>query len=159
MRSLLITGCIFAASFGAQPTVAEADCMCGIGEAPLSRLASPAIVDGPQSEAAEGENAASRPVDEISSSAEWMQVAMLPAAQRAEHEQKNILWCQSDDGHRCDPAHSDASFSELVPPSPGTLWRFRLPRVQSRRVTFIRVENTAGPEGLPFLIERPPATR
>ena len=136
--------------------------MCGIGEAPLSRLASPAIVDGPQSEAAEGENAASRPVDEISSSAEWMQVAMLPAAQRAEHaehEQKNILWCQSDDGHRCDPAHSEASFSELVSPSPGTLWRFRLPRVQSRRVMFVRAELAAGPEGLPFLLDRPPSTR
>ena len=142
---------------------ARADGMCLVSsmdhEAPAL---SPLFIDGPQSQAAEGEDAASRPIDLIWSDVNsWGSrfVRMEARVDQGQHEPQDtgILWCTASDQDQCVPALPTPTAPELLSPPPAM--QHSMPRPD--RARFVRdvarpTGSEAGPDGFRDSLLRPP---
>lgn len=152
MRFLLIACCVSAVLATASTAAAERMCLIAQEDALFSP---PLRVDGPQSQMEEGENAASRPIDEIWSNVESTRLTFWREADAPEQEER-ILWCEGGDESRCSPQGSEAPAAELVPPPTATLFRLVVPRALHASLTNLRFESESGPSGFHERLLRPP---
>ena len=153
MRFLLIACCVSAVLATASTAAAERMCLIAQEDAPFSP---PLRVDGPQSQMEEGEDAASRPFDEIWSSVEVARLTFL-REDDAPKQDERILWCEGGDGSRCSPQGSEAPAAELVPPPTATFVRFVIPHAPLRsNLSRPRLESDDGPTGFSERLLRPP---
>ena len=130
--------------------------MCLIVDWQSDAYSPPLRVDGPQSQAAEGEDAASRPVDEIWSFIESARLTFIEEGAERPAQDENILWCAAGDGTRCVPEQSMPTAPELVPPPPAVQSSFVFPRAATERVAHPRPTSEIGPSGFSERLLRPP---
>lgn len=152
MRFLLIACCACAVLATANTAAAERMCLIAQDDALFSP---PLRVDGPQSQMEEGEDAASRPIDEIWSSVENTRLTFWREADAPEEEER-ILWCEGGDQSRCSPEGGEAPAAELIPPPTATLVRLVVPRSLSAEANARRGDEEVGPSGFHDRLLRPP---
>jgi len=137
----------------AQPAGAES-CVCtgpgwtALSAEDVSTVLAPETLEVPHSAPTEGDDAVSRPVDEIAS----MEIA-LPAPSAPE---RPVLWCDGDDDPRCDEGAPGTTSLELVPPPAGALGASDdLPLRGALTHLFVSQETHAA-AGIRWRVERPP---
>jgi hypothetical protein len=152
MRFLLIACCVSAVLATASSAAAERICLIAQEDALFSP---PLRVDGPQSQMEEGENAASRPIDEIWSFVENTRLTFWREADAPKQDER-VLWCEGGDQSRCSPQGSEAPAAELVPPPTATLFRFVVPQALRSNLNRPRFDSDRGPSGFYERLLRPP---
>lgn len=169
----LLTGAAALALLGPAATAAAEPCVCLTGtpaEGPVleasfpyldladgSALAdAPLLADAPASVPTEGEDALSRPVEELISPPLFIWVEE-PSLGGAPAPVQKVLWCEGSDDPRCSPAHGDPVTPEIVSPPPAAPASVTsAPRPRGLHADpFVR-EGLDGARGVRRALERPP---
>lgn len=156
MRFLGIAGFVLAASLMSAAT-ASADCMCLVVEPEAPAYSPPLRVEGPQSQALEGEEAASKPFDEIWSDIEAARLTLVVQADNDfRGKSANVLWCEGGNNHRCQQGHPTPTSPELIPPVPALHPEVTVNSAFVRSLARSHVIESDGPSGIRFELLRPP---
>ncbi|MEM6954998.1 MAG: hypothetical protein AAF645_04890 [Myxococcota bacterium] len=140
------------------PAMAQAaDGQCVVMSAPP-----PVEVEGPQSRAAEGEEAASLPIEELWSDSaagtfNWADAPRIVfrAPEPSDGRSESVLWCGGEGGHECQQGHAPSTVELLTPPI-GVLASLHVTPALRRRVAVHRSKDVRGPDGHGERLLRPP---